>query len=295
MEIFVIDNFSQDDSESIIRAAFDNVTVVQMGYNAGFARANNRGIELSSGDAVLLLNSDTLVHDNTIGELYLKFMNSKYGACGVQLLNADGTPQISGNYFMKGSLNLLLAIPYTGKLLKRAGDLFKVKKPNVPDSNSVVEVDWINGAFLMVKRDVINRVGMLDEDFFLYAEEAEWCHRIRKLFALAIYGQYKVTHLQGVTASDAFNSGGGYSNIFDRKGLQYLLSNFLRIYKQNGSAWYLFNLAVFSLSVPVVFVGSLVQSSQKRKNAIGLAKNVVSLWRYTPQIFSGRKHFYKVL
>ncbi|MGZ5246639.1 MAG: glycosyltransferase family 2 protein, partial [Flavitalea sp.] len=216
----------------------------------------------------------------------------------VQLLNADGSPQISGNYFMKGSINFWLAIPYVGKLLKFAGDLASVKKPNVPDSDAPVEVDWINGAFLMVKKEVVNRVGKMDEDFFLYAEETEWCHRIGKLYKLCIFGQYKVTHLVGASSGTAFNSDGGYANIFDKKGLQYLLSNFLRIYKQHGKAWYILHLMVFSFSVPVVYTGALLSFSnrkEKLQQVRGLAKNIVAIWNYTPTIYKGEPHFYKVL
>lgn len=295
-EIVVVDNQSGDNSDVIIKQAYPDVTLHQMGYNAGFARANNLGIDKSVGDAVLLLNSDTIVHDNAIGNCYYEFMRSTYGACGLQLLNRDGSPQISGNYFMKGGLNLLLALPYTGAWVKKAGELVKVKKPNVPDSNSIVEVDWINGAFLMVKRTVIAEVGKMDEDFFLYAEETEWCYRIRQRYRLCIYGQFKLTHLQGVSATDAFGSGGeGYSNIYDRKGFQYLLSNFLRLYKQYGIGWYLAQLMIFTITVPITWIGDLFSKPVYKNRASGLTKNVFLLWRYTPRIFSGKKYFYKVL
>ncbi|WP_315824126.1 hypothetical protein [Paraflavitalea speifideaquila] len=74
-------------------------------------------------------------------------MQSAYVACGVQLLNLDRSPQISGNYFMRGGLNNLLPLPYIGNFIKWLGNSLKVKKPNIPDTQSAVEVDWINGAF----------------------------------------------------------------------------------------------------------------------------------------------------
>lgn len=296
-EIIVIDNESGDNSDVLIGRACPQVQLFQMGYNAGFARANNLGIDKSTGDAILLLNSDTIVHDNAIGNCYNEFIRSDYGACGLQLLNSDGSPQISGNFFMKGGLNLLLALPYMGSWVKKVGELTRVKKPNVPDSNDVVEVDWINGAFLMVKRSVIEAVGKLDEDFFLYAEETEWCARIRQQYRLCIFGQYKLTHLQGVSATGAFASGGGgYANIYDRKGFQYLLSNFLRIYKQYGVGWYLLQLMIFTIAVPITWIGDLFTGKARTSHrASGLTKNVGLLWKYTPRIFSGKKYFYKVL
>ncbi len=305
-EIIVIDNDSGDNSVEIIQNSIHDlqthflskVRLEALPSNVGFARANNFAMSIAKGDTFLLLNSDTLVHDNAIGNSYTDFKSSGYGACGVQLLNADGSPQISGNYFMKGSINFWLAIPYIGKLLKFAGELASVKKPNVPDSDAPVEVDWINGAFLMVKKEVVERVGRMDEDFFLYAEETEWCYRIGKQFKLCIYGQYKVTHLVGASSGTAFNSEGGYANIFDKKGLQYLLSNFLRIYKQHGKAWYVLHLMVYTFSVPIVYLGALFSISnrkEKLKQAGGLAKNVRAIWNYTPTIFKGEPYFYKVL
>jgi GT2 family glycosyltransferase len=180
-EVIVVDNASGDNSREIVTTAFPQVKWIQLTYNAGFARGNNAGIRQATGDVILLLNSDTLNVDNAIENCYRKFMASDYAACGVQLLYGDGSPQISGNYFMVGGINYLLLLPYLGGFIKWLGELVKVKKPNLPDSNAPVEVDWINGAFLMVKRTAIEKAGLLDEDFFLYAEEAEWCSRFRKL------------------------------------------------------------------------------------------------------------------
>jgi hypothetical protein len=172
-EVVVVDNASGDDSEERIRSAYPRAKWIQMGYNSGFARANNEGIRRSSGEVVLLLNVDTLPEDGAIGKCYHQLLGSGFVAAGVQLLNEDRTPQISGNFFMKGGLNYLLPLPYMGAWVKGAARLFRVAKPNVPEASGLVEVDWINGAFLMVKRPAIDLAGLMDEDFFLYAEEAE--------------------------------------------------------------------------------------------------------------------------
>ncbi len=267
MEVIVVDNASGDNSREIITTAFPQVKWIQLNYNAGFARANNEGIRQSTGDVVLLLNSDTLNEDNAIEQCYRQFIASPYVACGVQLLNTDRTPQISGNYFMKGGLNYLLPLPYLGNFIKWLGNRVKVEKPNVPDSDALVEVDWINGAYLMVKKTAIEKAGLLDEDFFLYAEEAEWCSRLRKTGQLCIYGQYKVIHLQGESANEAFGSSGkGYYNLYDRKGLQIMLSNFVRIRKQFGPAWYLVQLAFYSFAVPLFYVASFIENIVRLRN-----------------------------
>ncbi|HEY4108760.1 glycosyltransferase family 2 protein [Puia sp.] len=258
-EVLIVDNASGDDSRERILAAFPFVIWIGMEYNSGFARANNEGIRRSSGDAVLLLNGDTLPQAAAIDTCYQRLLASSHVAAGVQLLNADQSPQISGMYVMKGGLNYLLPLPYLGALLKKAGEWAKVEKPHVPDAGGTVDVDWINGAFLMVKKNVLETAGLLDEDFFLYAEEAEWCSRLKKAGPLCIYGDLRVIHLQGETANQTFGSDGkGYYNLYDRKGRQIMLSNFVRIRKQFGTGWFLVQLLFYVGEIPIFFLGILL-------------------------------------
>jgi GT2 family glycosyltransferase len=302
-EVIVIDNASGDDSRERILEAFPDVRWSDMGYNAGFARANNAGIRISQGDTVLLLNSDTLVEEGAIIRCYELFAASSYVACGVQLLNADRTPQISGNFFMKGGLNYLLPLPYLGSVIKRAGELFKVDKPNVPVAGALVEVDWINGAFLMAKKAVIEKAGLMDEDFFLYAEEAEWCGRLRKYGRMCIYGQLHVVHLQGASANETFGSEGkGYYNLYDRKGMQIMLSNFVRIRKQFGRGWFLVQLVFYLLEIPVFLLGvllyRLVRGRRSRYTFYQFrlyCKNFITVLGKTMIILRNKPYFYKVL
>lgn len=302
-EVIVVDNASGDNSREIVLNRFPRVKWIQMDYNAGFARANNEGIRQSTQDVVLLLNSDTLVEHDAISQCLDAFVPSGYIACGVQLLNTDRTPQISGNFVMKGGLNYLLPLPYIGSLLKWLGNSLKVKKPNIPDASGEVEVDWINGAYLMVKKTAIDKAGLLDEDFFLYAEEAEWCSRLKKVGKLCIYGQFKVVHLQGETSNIAFGSSGkGYANLFDRKGLQIVLSNFVRIRKQFGAGWFLFIQLIYTLDVPVFFLFSFIENLFRYFNpfkdfrmAARFAGNIARIWKFTPTILSKKPFFYKVL
>lgn len=302
-EVIVVDNNSNDGSRDIICAEFPAVEWIQMDYNAGFARANNAGIRYAHAPVVLLLNSDTLVADNAIEKCHKLFVQSTYVACGVQLLNPDGSPQISGNYFMTGGLNVLLTLPITGVVVKWLGTVLRIQKPNVPNASGEVPVDWINGAFLMVKKSAIDRAGLLDEDFFLYAEEAEWCSRLRKYGQLCIYGQFNVVHLQGETANKTFGTGDkGYYNLYDRKGLQIMLSNFVRIRKQFGTGWFLFNLSLFTAEIPIFFIASFLINLFRLRapwrdfpRAAQFARNVGRIWGYAPKIIANRPYFYKVL
>jgi GT2 family glycosyltransferase len=162
-------------------------------------------------------------------------------------------------------------------------------------------VDWINGAFLMVKRKAIEKAGLLDEDFFLYAEEAEWCSRLRKEGKLCIYGDIKVIHLQGETSGEVFESSDkGYKNLFDKKGLQIMLSNLLRIRKEFGISWFLLILFFYLLEIPVFYLGILFskvfgKNSYSFSDAENYSKNIFQIINFSPKIISGKPFFYKVL
>jgi GT2 family glycosyltransferase len=260
IELIVVDNSSGDNSEEIILKKYPSIKWIQMNYNSGFARANNEGIRQSKSPVLLLLNADTVIEKNAIDKTYAEFSASDAVACGLQLLNPDRSPQISGNYFMIGGLNYFLPLPYVGNFLKGIGNLFGIRRPNVPDAAGIVEVDWINGAFLMVKKSAIEKAGLMDEDFFLYSEEAEWCSRLKKVGRLCIFGDQKIIHLQGETANKIFQSKGkGYYNLFDRKGLQIIVSNFVRIRKQFGVGWFLFLLLGYLIELIIFPVGLVLE------------------------------------
>ena len=299
-EIIVVDNDSPNAGAERIREYFPAVRWVQMGYNAGFARANNEGIRQSKGEVVLLLNPDVLVEGNAVQRAYQRLVASTHIACGVQLLHTDRTPQISGNYFITGGINHLLPLPVLGKFLKWVGQSLSVKKTNLPEATTEVEVDWINGAFLMVKKQAIREAGLLDEDFFLYAEEIEWCARLRRQGSLCIYGDLHVVHLQGGTANEAFaSSGQGYHNLFDSKGRQIMLSNFVRIRKQYGAGWFLLHLLFYLAELPLFLIAVLLSKAGARKNSYrlsqfrGYAANLAYLLGKSGTIVRNRPYFYK--
>jgi GT2 family glycosyltransferase len=302
-EVIVVDNASGDDSEQQLKTAYPFVQFLQMGYNAGFSRANNAGLRIAQGEQLLLLNPDTLILDKALDRCVQRFSGSSLIACGVQQLNADRTLQISGNYFMKGGLNHLLPLPYWGKVIRWLGYQLKTKVPNVQEASTEHHVDWISGAYLMVKRSSIDKAGYMDEDFFLYAEEVEWCSRLRRQGELAIYGDINIIHLQGETTGDAFDSDEkGYYGLYDRKGLQLMLSNHVRVRKQFGVLWYFILLLNYSFAIPVFFIGGIFENIFKGRNPFrfmpqvwGLTKNVFRLWWLTPTILRNKPHFYKVL
>jgi GT2 family glycosyltransferase len=295
-EVIVADNDPDSQSRDRMLAVYPEVRWISMGYNAGFARANNAAIRIAKGGAILLLNPDTLVEDNAIGACYRLFETSPYVACGIQLLNEDHTPQVTGSYFMKGGLNYLLPLPFLGSWVKAAGRFFKIERPSIPNVAGIMEVDWINGAFLMVRTNVLEKAGLLDEDFFLYAEEIEWCSRLRRQGKIAVFGGQHIIHLQGASANETFGSAGkGYYNLYDRKGLQIMLSNFVRIRKQLGVAWYGIQLFFYLIDIPIFLIGLTFSRRYSYKQYRGYCRNLGAILRLTPTILRNKPYFYKVL
>lgn len=299
-ELIIIDNANDEITKQLVMQLNPNINWISMGYNAGFGRAMNRGFEHMKGDVALLLNPDCIAQDDAIAACYHSFKNSNYGACGIQLTNEDGSFQISGNYAVTGGLNYLLPLPYIGPTIKKLGTLGGVKKPHITATKDETIVDWISGAFLMVKKEVIDVTGGFDEDFFLFGEEAEWCSRMRKIAPLVIYGKYKIQHAMGALTTEAFGgASNSYYTLHDKKGLQIMLSNMLRIRKEFGLAWYCFLLFFYAISVPIwLLMGSIESAftlSNKLQHFQNYSSNIFKLLSFTPKIARNRPYFYKVL
>lgn len=303
VEWIIVDNSNNTGDQHLITTAFPMVQWVDMGYNAGFARANNQGIELSKGQLVLLLNLDTLLKPGVLLATAHELIQSNLVAAGVQLVHLDGQPQFSASNFMMGGLNHLLPLPYWGAFIKSAASLFIKEKPALIQAANYTEVDWISGAFLMVKKEAIQKAGLLDPEFFLYAEEVEWCSRLGKFGKMAIFGNHSIVHLIGQSIQEASASeDNSYTNLTDKKGLQLMVSNHLRIRKQYGVLWFLFQLLNYTWTVPVYFIAGIVDTIWKRKSLVqmiqswwGFTKNIIELWLVTPIIIARKPHFYKYL
>ena len=132
----------------------------------GFQEPIMQESKIAKSEIVLLLNPDTIILNDAIAQCLNQFANSSNIGCGVQLLNKDLSNQFSGSHFMKGGINHLLPLPYWGSILKTISKLLSIKKPSIDIASDFEKVEWINGAFLMVKKDAIHKAGFMDEDFF---------------------------------------------------------------------------------------------------------------------------------
>jgi GT2 family glycosyltransferase len=303
VEWIIVDNSSNHSDKNSILSAFPMIQWVDMEYNAGFARANNKGIELAKGELVLLLNPDTLLKPGVVLAAANELMHSNLVAAGVQLVHLDGQPQFSASNFMIGGLNHLLPLPYWGACIKKLASFFIHEKPAIIQAAAYTQVDWISGAFLMVKKDVIQKAGMLDPEFFLYGEEVEWCARLGKYGKLAIFGNYNIVHLIGQSIQEAAHSeDNSYTNLTDKKGLQLMVSNHLRIRKQYGVFWFMIQLLNYTWTIPFYLIIGVLDTLFSGKNPMsilkpwwGFTKNVIELWLIAPIIIARKAHFYKYI
>ena len=166
-EVLVVDNGSTDDSIVMVKEKFPQASLIENKKNLGFAKANNQGIRKAKGKYIFLLNSDTVLKNNSLLKL-IRFAEKhpQAGVIGCKLLNKDGREQPSvAPFFTLPKVFLWLL----------TGDRFLYSSPNKP-----CQVDWVMGAALMIKKEVIDKAGFLDERFFMYMEEQEWCYRIKK-------------------------------------------------------------------------------------------------------------------
>lgn len=175
VEVWVVDNASSDGSAAMVRDTFPHVHLIENRENVGFATANNQAIAASSGRYVLLLNSDTVVHPGAFDAL-VRFLDEhpEAGAAGPHTLNPDGSLQIScyPSPTLARELWFLLHLdrlyPYGAYPMAR----WNTRQPR--------PVDAVLGACLIVRRSVLEQVGVLDPAYFMYSEEIDLCYRIRR-------------------------------------------------------------------------------------------------------------------
>lgn len=199
-EVIVVDNASVDGSLEYLAASQPNAKVIANLENLGFAAANNQALQVATGDYVLLLNNDTIVHEGALKKMVECLdVRPDVGVLGPLLMNASGSVQSAGMRFPN--------------IVRSPWGFFKAKgiwraEVKAPSTSEPLPVDAVVGACMMIRRNTLEQVGLLDEGFFFYAEEADWCYRARRAgWKSAVLPTARVTHLGGQTAgreSDRF-------------------------------------------------------------------------------------------
>lgn len=222
-EIILVDNASTDGSVEFFEKEYKNkIIFIKNNENLGFGRANNKGIEIARGKYVFLLNSDTLLINNAIKILF-DFMekNEDCGICGGNLFDKDLKPTHS---FLKQLPSLKNELDFLWKSMTNIVKSKISKRKDFNYSEKIKRVGYITGADMMIKKSILNKVGLFDKDFFMYFEETELTYRIKKIgYQVISVPMAKIIHLEGK------------STIFKEKKIKmFLESKYKYFYKVYG-------------------------------------------------------------
>jgi len=201
-EVILVDNCSNDESINIVKNKFNDIKIIINKKNLGFAKANNIGIKQADGEAYLLLNNDTIIHPELITKLSSELFSSKnIGIVGPKIYFLEKNKDLENQkiiWFAGGKIDWEKAVSWHIGKDQDDNKYIDQKK----------EVDFITGCALMIKKEVVHKIGLLEEKFFAYYEDADWCERAKKnnykIFYISFGG---VWHLKSATASrHIFNS-----------------------------------------------------------------------------------------
>lgn len=176
-EIIVVDNDSRDDSVSFLRSDFPEITVIDNKENVGLAAGVNTGIEAAKGQYYLILNPDMVALPGSVTTL-VDFMDSnpEVGMAGGKLISPNGKLQYSCYRFYK-PMTIVYRRSFLGKTKAGKADIARFLMKDF-DHATIKDVDWLMGACLIVRSSVVKKIGGMDERYFLYFEDVDWCRRV---------------------------------------------------------------------------------------------------------------------
>lgn len=246
-EIVVVDNASSDGSAAAVRSLFPAVTLIENAENLGYARANNQAIRVAAGEYVCLINSDAVLTPGAAA-LAVAFMDEtpRAGLCGVQLLNEDGSRQNS----IANMPTLLTELTNKSLLRRLRPARYPGKEHPFPGP---VEVESVIGACMFVRAAAIREAGLLDERYFFFLEETDWCQGMRN-------AGFRVYHLPGVRV--VHYQGRSARKVRVRARIEYWRSRYLFFAKHRGrptcAALRAGLLARLSVDLAVTLAGNLL-------------------------------------
>jgi GT2 family glycosyltransferase len=248
--VFVVDNNSHDGSANMVRAEFPKVTVIENVENRGFAAGCNQGMRASSARYMLLLNPDTVILDDAVSRsVRYADLHTDVGVVGCQVLEDHNRITPTGFSF-PDPLNVFLALSGLSRAFPRSR-LFGRPEMSWWERKTEQDVDVVTGMFMLVRSEAIMQVGLMDESYFVYSEEADWCYRFARAGWRRVFTpSARIVHLDGGAKSTSqarakmFVQLQKSTMIYHRKNLGwfawslvkiiYIISNFVRM-----SAWFI--------------------------------------------------------
>ncbi|MDO8505394.1 MAG: glycosyltransferase family 2 protein [bacterium] len=254
VEVFVVDNASKDGSVEMVKQEFPWVYVIANDFNAGFAKANNQAIRLSQGRYVLLLNPDMRVFPGTLDGM-VQFMdeprNEKVGVAGCHLVSAasETVPHVRRFPAIKDQLAIMLKVPH---LFPRVLDRYMMADF---DYTKEARVDSIRGSFFMIRRKVLDTIGLLDEGFFIWFEEVDFCKR-------AVEASYEVAYTPVVKAVDYVGQSFKQVKFYPK---QKMFTRSMVYYFKKHSPWWQYRLLWISrpVALSVAWIGDFIKSKMR--------------------------------
>ena len=196
-EVIVVDNHSRDNSVALVHQAHPEVKVIENLHNLGFSKANNIALRQAKGEYALLLNPDTIVADNTIRDcIAFLDLHPDAGAAGVMMLNADGTVAPESRRGVPTPLTSFYKLSGLCRMFPRSPRFGRYYLGHLP-WQTPQQIDIVSGAFCMLRRSVLDKVGLLDEDYFMYGEDIDLSYRILRHGATNWYLPYPILHYKG--------------------------------------------------------------------------------------------------
>jgi N-acetylglucosaminyl-diphospho-decaprenol L-rhamnosyltransferase len=196
VEVIVVDSASSDGSDAMIRERYPWVHLLAQDDNVGFTRGNNLALEAAQGRHVMLLNPDTVVHGDALGQLVDALdQRPGVGIVGPRVLNDDGTTQSTRRRFPTPLTAIFESTWLQGYAPRRVLERFYVS--DQPDDGTF-EVDWVQGCALAARRAVYEQIGPLDPGYVMFSEELDWCRRAKEAGWRVLYlGSATITHYGG--------------------------------------------------------------------------------------------------
>lgn len=285
-EVIIIDNASTDGTLDMIKKCFSEVKLIKNHENCGFAAANNQGLKRLQGQYILFLNPDTIIHPKSL-DILVEFMDSNedVGACGPKLLNADGSTQDSVRCFpsFRGALHRHTVFKFLGifKGAYRKWVMYDFK------NDKQIDVDQVMGAALMVKKSITDKVGPMDERFFMYYEEVDLCYRIKQAGWRIIYKpEAVITHIGGsssgqIPVSKRIMAMTSLLKFFRKHRGTFVTRIFSCVFKPAIILRDLINIAAGAIKY--IFATVTLDRQSRNKSAEKIRNSVIFLWRYCSQ------------
>lgn len=179
-EIIIIDNASDDGSTEIVKEKFPSVKFISNKINIGFGKANNQGLEIAQGKYILFINPDCIVSEDTLDKMIRFFEgHPECGLAGCKILNSDGSLQLACRRSFPGPWTSFTKVTGLSNLFPKS-KIFARYNLTYLDENKTYEVDAVSGSFMMIRREIYEKIGGFDEQFFMYGEDLDLCYRVQQ-------------------------------------------------------------------------------------------------------------------